>query len=412
MEHEIQEKPKKPINYFLRYRNENIEEFKKMHETDDLVSLNKAMTDAFNALSEDEKAVYKDAYNQEYAKYKEEIAEYHEKHGPIKGTHEKGSGSTSDDEGLFRIKSPSQSQGKSETDRNNAQNSSIKYFDEEKLSEKKDTPSVEGQRSASKKKSKDTPMNSQRESNANGEMAAKPNSKQSNKKSSRTLDEEKGPSSGVKSQRKDSHSKDKKQGSKGSFDKYHHKRSVSNKRNSDIKASGRRDSNSSGRKKKDSAQNKPSVFMNDGEIRSVSKNKVKYDKKKTDRRSRSIKKIDEEKPVNGRKSTKPDSRRTSQKRSVSNTKALGKERQSKSGDKSKVANRKSSTKKNVRQTKSDKKPGVSQISNKQKRHTDTKASDKKVSKPRRAEESTNIASKSNKKHSEMPSRSKAIKKKE
>jgi hypothetical protein len=412
MEHEIQEKPKRPINNFFRFRNENIEEFKKMHETDDLVPLNKAMADAFNALSEDEKAVYKNAYNQEYAKYKEEIADYNEKHGPIKGNQEKGSGSTSDDEGVFRMKSPTQSQNKSDTDRKSTKNSAIKYFDEEKSSEKKHTPSVERQRSASQKKRKDTPRNSQRKSNANGKVEVKPTSRPSNRKSSGKLDEEKRPSSGLRSQRNASLSKDKKEGSKRSVDKSHNKRSVSNKRNSDVKSSGRKASKSSGRKEKYSVQKKQSILRSDGKRSSVSKDNVKYDNEKTDRRSRSIKKIEEEKPNSGRKSAKPYSRGASQKRSVSNTKAVGQKMHNKSGDKSKVADRRSSIKKNIGQAESHKKRGVSQNSNKQKGHTDTKASNKKALKGKLAEESTTHASKSNKKHSEGPSRSKAMKKKE
>ena len=68
--------PKRPTNPFLRFCEEQRDNVRALHGGDENFDLTKAMGQAWHALDEDQKRPYKDAFNEDQLRYKEDMAIY------------------------------------------------------------------------------------------------------------------------------------------------------------------------------------------------------------------------------------------------------------------------------------------------------------------------------------------------
>ena len=68
--------PKRPTNPFLRFCEQERDNVRALHGSDENFDLTKAMGQAWHGLDEDQKKPYKDAFNEDQKRYKEDMAVY------------------------------------------------------------------------------------------------------------------------------------------------------------------------------------------------------------------------------------------------------------------------------------------------------------------------------------------------
>jgi hypothetical protein len=68
--------PKRPTNPFLRFCEQERDNVRALHGTDENFDLTKAMGQAWHGLDEDQKKPYKNAFNEDQKRYKEDMAVY------------------------------------------------------------------------------------------------------------------------------------------------------------------------------------------------------------------------------------------------------------------------------------------------------------------------------------------------